>query len=108
MSVCNLSFSALANFFKDDIDAARELAIKGLCIYLNEDPKDLIQEYVVSGYSLTTIESVLCSTSNALLHLKSMVSSNMRTPNINLTITFDLYLFNFYMSVRSTLIYLFT
>lgn len=40
-------------FFKDDIDAARELAIKGLCIYLNEDPKDLIQEYVVSGYSLT-------------------------------------------------------
>ncbi len=53
MSVCNLSFSALANFFKDDIDAARELAIKGLCIYLNEDPKDLIQEYVVSGYSLT-------------------------------------------------------
>ncbi len=53
MSVCNLSFSSLANFFKDDIDAARELAIKGLCIYLNEDPKDLIQEYVVSGYSLT-------------------------------------------------------
>lgn len=55
MSVTNLSFSALAYFFKDDIDAARELAIRGLCIYLNEDPKDLIQEYVVSGYSTDSI-----------------------------------------------------
>ncbi|XP_077065785.1 uncharacterized protein LOC143718642 [Siphateles boraxobius] len=31
---------------QDDIDASRELAIRGLCIYLNEDPKDLMQEYV--------------------------------------------------------------
>ncbi len=76
MSVTNLSFSALAYFFKDDIDAARELAIKGLCIYLNEDPKDLIQEYVVSGYSTDSIGQAM-STSNTLLHLKTMVSSNM-------------------------------
>ncbi|XP_056591285.1 uncharacterized protein LOC130410568 isoform X2 [Triplophysa dalaica] len=36
----------MSTVVQDDIDAARELAIKGLCIYLNEDPKDLIQEYV--------------------------------------------------------------
>ncbi|XP_052473605.1 uncharacterized protein LOC128030159 [Carassius gibelio] len=43
----------MSTVVEDDIDAARELAIRGLCIYLNEDPKDLIQEYVVSSYSLT-------------------------------------------------------
>ncbi|XP_059417291.1 uncharacterized protein LOC132152552 [Carassius carassius] len=36
----------MSTVVEDDIDAACELAIRGLCIYLNEDPKDLIQEYV--------------------------------------------------------------
>lgn len=34
--------------FKDDIDAGRECLIKGLCIYLNENPNVLVQEYTVS------------------------------------------------------------
>lgn len=39
---------AFVLFSKEDIDAGRECVIKGLCIYLNEDPDDLVQEYVVS------------------------------------------------------------
>ncbi|KAI9541431.1 hypothetical protein NQZ68_029799 [Dissostichus eleginoides] len=31
---------------KEDIDAGRECLIKGLCIYLNEDPEDLVKEYM--------------------------------------------------------------
>ncbi len=76
MFVTNLSFSALAYFFKDDIDAARELAIKGLCIYLNEDPKDLIQEYVVSGYSTDSISQAMFN-KQYITTSKTMVSSNM-------------------------------
>ncbi|KAF3837851.1 hypothetical protein F7725_009619 [Dissostichus mawsoni] len=30
----------------EDIDAGRECLIKGLCIYLNEDPEDLVKEYM--------------------------------------------------------------
>ncbi|KAF3838956.1 hypothetical protein F7725_015245, partial [Dissostichus mawsoni] len=30
----------------DDVDAGRESIIKGLCIYMGEDPKDLVREYV--------------------------------------------------------------
>ncbi|KAK1899898.1 Neuroligin-4 Y-linked, partial [Dissostichus eleginoides] len=30
----------------DDIDAGRDLLIKGLCLYLNEDPGDLVQEFI--------------------------------------------------------------
>lgn len=33
---------------KDDIVARRESLIKGLCVYLNENPDILVQEYMVS------------------------------------------------------------
>ncbi|XP_041863711.1 uncharacterized protein LOC121653968 [Melanotaenia boesemani] len=31
----------------DDVDASRECIIKGVCIYMGEDPENLLQEYVV-------------------------------------------------------------
>lgn len=37
--------------FKDDTDAQRESLIKALCIYLNENPNVLVQEYTVSVLS---------------------------------------------------------
>nr|XP_023655925.1 uncharacterized protein LOC111837808 [Paramormyrops kingsleyae] len=30
----------------DDVDAGRECIIKGLCVYLNEDPDNMVKEYV--------------------------------------------------------------
>ncbi|XP_053347058.1 uncharacterized protein LOC128517973 [Clarias gariepinus] len=36
----------MSTMMTDDIDAVRQCVIKGLCIYLNEDPDDLLQEYV--------------------------------------------------------------
>ncbi|CAL8253809.1 unnamed protein product [Arctogadus glacialis] len=36
----------MAAMMTDDIDAGREAIIKALCIYLNEDPEDLVQEYM--------------------------------------------------------------
>ncbi|KAI4796893.1 hypothetical protein KUCAC02_026685, partial [Chaenocephalus aceratus] len=38
----------LVKEYMEDIDAGRECLIKGLCIYLNEDPEDLVKEYMVS------------------------------------------------------------
>ena len=38
----------LSLIFQDDIDAGRDLLIKGLCLYLNEDPGDVVQEFIVS------------------------------------------------------------
>lgn len=32
----------------DDVDVGRECIIKALCVYLNEDPANLVREYVVS------------------------------------------------------------
>uniref|UniRef100_A0A8C2D6Y2 Uncharacterized protein n=1 Tax=Cyprinus carpio TaxID=7962 RepID=A0A8C2D6Y2_CYPCA len=40
------ALSLWAQVCVDDIDAGRECVIKGLCIYLNEDPDHLVQEYV--------------------------------------------------------------
>ncbi|XP_034074475.1 uncharacterized protein LOC117547769 [Gymnodraco acuticeps] len=36
----------MAAMMTEDIDAGRECLIKGLCIYLNEDPEDLVKEYM--------------------------------------------------------------
>ena len=33
--------------FQCDIDAGRECVLKGLCMYMGEDPENLVQEYVV-------------------------------------------------------------
>ncbi|XP_069375048.1 uncharacterized protein [Paralichthys olivaceus] len=43
---------------KDDIDAGRESLIKGLCIYLNENPDVLVQEYMdmTEATALSVIE----------------------------------------------------
>lgn len=35
------------SFQCDDVDAGRKWIIKGVCVYMGEDPEDLIQEYVV-------------------------------------------------------------
>ncbi|KAJ8272853.1 hypothetical protein GJAV_G00094180 [Gymnothorax javanicus] len=40
----------LADSLTDDVDAGREIVIKGLCMYLNEDPEDLVQEYMLHAY----------------------------------------------------------
>ncbi|KAL7872438.1 hypothetical protein SRHO_G00074210 [Serrasalmus rhombeus] len=42
----------------DDVDAGRKCIIKGLCMYLNGDPKDLVQEYMdmTEGNTLSAIE----------------------------------------------------
>ncbi|XP_042269832.1 uncharacterized protein LOC121898631 isoform X2 [Thunnus maccoyii] len=38
--------------FVDDINAGGECAIKGLCIYVNKDPEDLVQAYMVERVAL--------------------------------------------------------
>ncbi|KAJ4946069.1 hypothetical protein JOQ06_023744 [Pogonophryne albipinna] len=45
----------MAAMMTEDIDASRECLIKGLCIYLNEDPEDLVKEYLATGDSYRTI-----------------------------------------------------
>ena len=44
------------SFQCDDVDAGREYIIKGVCVYMGENPDNLIQEYVVcilfSAYAL--------------------------------------------------------
>lgn len=64
---------------KDDIDAGRESLIKGLCIYLNEDPNVLVQEYMVSvllvDCGFTTFQNVvnlLIQTCTVKVHLSSL------------------------------------
>ncbi|KAJ4923537.1 hypothetical protein JOQ06_021603, partial [Pogonophryne albipinna] len=42
----------------EDIDAGRECLIKGLCIYLNEDPEDLVKEYMVNMTEANTLREV--------------------------------------------------
>ena len=42
--------SVLSLIFQDDTDAGRDRIVKGLCIYLNEDPGDLVQEFIVSDW----------------------------------------------------------
>ncbi|KAM9501348.1 uncharacterized protein Hap1MRO34_010249 [Clarias gariepinus] len=32
---------------ENDVDLARECVLKGLCVYLNEDPQNLVREYMV-------------------------------------------------------------
>ncbi|KAL6483837.1 hypothetical protein MHYP_G00087090 [Metynnis hypsauchen] len=46
---------------EDDVDAGRECIIKGLCMYLNEDPKDLVQEYMdmTEANTLSAIERTM-------------------------------------------------
>ncbi|KAL6461612.1 hypothetical protein MHYP_G00297560 [Metynnis hypsauchen] len=48
-------------FYQVDVDAGRECVIKGLCMYLNEDPKDLVQEYMdmTEANTLSTIERTM-------------------------------------------------
>ncbi|XP_051258074.1 uncharacterized protein LOC127364511 [Dicentrarchus labrax] len=36
----------------DDVDLGRECVIKALCVYLNEDPENLLREYVAADESL--------------------------------------------------------
>ncbi|TRY62236.1 hypothetical protein DNTS_020201 [Danionella cerebrum] len=36
---------------RDNIYTRRECILKGLCIYLNEDPQNLVKDYVDSGQS---------------------------------------------------------
>ncbi|XP_069375043.1 uncharacterized protein [Paralichthys olivaceus] len=48
----------IAGMMTDDIDAGRESLIKGLCIYLNENPDVLVQEYMdmTEATALSVIE----------------------------------------------------
>ncbi|XP_034562508.1 uncharacterized protein LOC117829078 [Notolabrus celidotus] len=48
----------IAAMMTDDIDAGRESSIKGLCIYLNENPDILVQEYMdmTEATALSAIE----------------------------------------------------
>ncbi|KAL7882392.1 hypothetical protein SRHO_G00000500 [Serrasalmus rhombeus] len=36
----------------DDVDLGRECIIKALCVYLNEDPENLVREYVAADEAL--------------------------------------------------------
>ncbi|AWP17207.1 Hypothetical protein SMAX5B_016706 [Scophthalmus maximus] len=49
----------MAAMMNDDVNAGRENIIKGLCIYLNEDPADLVQEYtdVTEANTVSAIET---------------------------------------------------
>ena len=45
------------------MDAGREAIIKALCIYLNMDPEDLVQEYMVTvgvAFSLPHLKKLVC------------------------------------------------
>ncbi|KAI9523815.1 hypothetical protein NQZ68_024337 [Dissostichus eleginoides] len=46
---------------KEDIDAGRECLIKGLCIYLNEDPEDLLKEYMVKLVRISRTDILILS-----------------------------------------------
>lgn len=52
----------------DDIDAGREYVIKGLCIYMGEDPKSLVQEYV--GMDEVSINGAIQGTTVGVYVLK--------------------------------------
>ncbi|KAI2647583.1 Inner spore coat protein H [Labeo rohita] len=40
----------------DDVDVGRECIIKGLCVYLNENPDNLVKEYMAADDAFTSIE----------------------------------------------------
>ncbi|MEQ2289529.1 hypothetical protein AMECASPLE_034026 [Ameca splendens] len=49
----------------DDIDSARESLIRGLCIFLSEDPDDLVQEYM----EVTEAATLQCHRNNTCWNL---------------------------------------
>ncbi|KAL7856563.1 hypothetical protein SRHO_G00154620 [Serrasalmus rhombeus] len=50
---------ALFDVIEDDVEAGRECIIKGLYMYLNEDPKDLVQEeYMIFSTATRQVFSV--------------------------------------------------
>ncbi|RXN12010.1 hypothetical protein ROHU_010335 [Labeo rohita] len=44
------------NLDGDDVDVGRECIIKGLCVYLNENPDNLVKEYMAAADAFTSIE----------------------------------------------------
>ncbi|KAJ4919257.1 hypothetical protein JOQ06_021773 [Pogonophryne albipinna] len=58
----------------DDIDAGRDLLIKGLCLYLNEDPGDLVQEFI--DVDETIVEGAIEKTTMGIFTLKNTASED--------------------------------
>nr|XP_033931161.1 uncharacterized protein LOC117439358 [Pseudochaenichthys georgianus] len=59
---------------KDDIDAGRDLLIKGLCLYLNEDPGDVVQEFI--DVDETIVEGAIEKTTMGIFTLKTTASED--------------------------------
>uniref|UniRef100_A0AAQ5X735 Uncharacterized protein n=1 Tax=Amphiprion ocellaris TaxID=80972 RepID=A0AAQ5X735_AMPOC len=57
----------------DDVDAGRECIIKGVCIYMGEDPENLVQEYV--GMDEGSINETIEDTTIGIYVVKEHVSS---------------------------------
>lgn len=77
LSIMNLSLNICIFFcIKDDVDARRESLIKGLCIYLNENPDILVHEYMVSVISRLLICCILKCIWCTLI-LKAIVKLNI-------------------------------
>lgn len=51
---------------ENDINAGRKCVIKGLYIYLNENPEDLVQEYMASIFKLSGAFATLKKTTKSL------------------------------------------
>ncbi|KAI9535055.1 hypothetical protein NQZ68_007143 [Dissostichus eleginoides] len=62
------------NMDTDDIDAGRDLLIKGLCLYLNEDPGDLVQEFI--DVDETIFEGAIEKTAMGIFTLKNTASED--------------------------------
>ncbi|KAF3859055.1 hypothetical protein F7725_021454 [Dissostichus mawsoni] len=62
------------NMDTDDIDAGRDLLIKGLCLYLNEDPGDLVQEFI--DVDETIVEGAIEKTTMGIFTLKNTASED--------------------------------
>eukprot|EP00064_Thunnus_orientalis_P010684 superscaffoldBa00001474_g10710 len=79
---------------KDDIDAG---IIKGLCIYLNEDPDDLVQKYMVSVCKKDT--TVPAHISACLAHISAWMTD--RQSELLVFPTTDFALINIVLLVSS-------
>ncbi|KAK5918319.1 hypothetical protein CgunFtcFv8_003093 [Champsocephalus gunnari] len=62
------------NMDTDDIDAGRDLLIKGLCLYLNEDPGDLVQEFIDVDEMI--VEGAIEKTTMGIFTLKNTASED--------------------------------
>ncbi|KAJ8364116.1 hypothetical protein SKAU_G00129470 [Synaphobranchus kaupii] len=58
----------------DDVDVGRECIIKGVCIYMGEDPENLVQKYV--GMDENTITDAIADTTIGIYVLKEHASSD--------------------------------